>query len=199
MERDERSDGRSRILDAAYAIVESSGEAALRFVDVAETAGVALSVITHHFGTREGLVAAVHARRFAGIVAEDVAQIAVLVGASTREDITAAVTRITQAVLAKDRAAGRLARVSSIGATHGRPELSDVIAEEATRLLDRLAEAVAGLQTDGLLADDVDPRAFATFLQAYTLGMILADLDTTPPARGAIVEVVERAIGAFLT
>jgi hypothetical protein len=89
--------------------------------------------------------------------------------------------------------------VSSIGATHGRPELSDVIAEEATRLLDRLTEAVAGLQTDGLLADDVDPRAFATFLQAYTLGMILADLDTTPPPRGAIVEVVERAIGAFLT
>jgi AcrR family transcriptional regulator len=95
MGSDERPDGRSRILDAAHAIVDSSGEAALRFADVAETAGVALSVITHHFGTREGLVAAVHARRFAGLVAEDVGQIAVLVGVSTSEDITAAVTRIT--------------------------------------------------------------------------------------------------------
>jgi len=194
----DRRDGRSRILDAAFAIVDASGETALRFVDVAEQAGVALSVITHHFGTREGLLAAVHARRFAGLVAEDVAQIAVLVGVSTREHILAAANVLTRQVVAEGRAPGRLARVSSIGATHGRPDLAAIIAEEATRLVDRLTEAVRGLQADGFVVDDVDPRAFATFLQAYTLGMVLADLDTSPPPRAAIADVVERAIGAFL-
>lgn len=195
---DDQRDGRTRILDAAFEIVVSSGEAALRFVEVAEQAGVALSVITHHFRTREGLVAAVHARRFAGIVAEDVAKISKLVGASTQKDIAAAVTRLTKEVVDRNRAERRLARVSSIGATHGRPELAAVIAEEATGLLDSLDEAVRGLQADGIVDGGIDARAFATFLQAYTLGMVLADLDTSPPPREEIVHIIERAIGAFL-
>ena len=198
MSPEDRTDGRSRILEAAFAIVEESGEAALRFADVAEQAGVALSVITHHFGTREGLLAAVHSRRFAGLVERDVARVSGLTGVISREEVSVAVARLTREVVAASRAPGRLARVSSIGATHGRPELSEAIAEEATRLIERLTEVLRDLQASGFMVDDVDPRAFAIFIQAYSIGMVLADLDTSPPSRDAIGEVVERAVRAFL-
>ena len=113
MSDDERPDARTRILDAAFAIVEESSEAALRFVDVAERAGVVLSLITRHFGTREGLVAAVQARRFAGLVAEDAEVLAGLVGARSISEVTTVTSALTREVVAAERAERRLARVSS--------------------------------------------------------------------------------------
>lgn len=198
MAEDGRPDARARILDAAFAIVEESGEAALRFVDVAERADVVLSRITRLFGTREGLVAAVQARRFAGLVAEDVAVLTGLLGSSSGE-VALATGALTRAVVAAERADSRLARVSSIGAIHGRPDLAEAIAVEATYLLDRLTETVRAGQVEGLVTDEMDPRAFATFVQAYALGMVLSDLDRKPPSREEIARVVERALGAFLT
>jgi AcrR family transcriptional regulator len=197
MSEDERSEVRTRILDAAFAIVEESGEAALRFVDVAERADVVLSRITRLFGTREGLVAAVHARRFAGLVAEDLAVLAGLVGSSSGE-VASVTGALTREVVAAERADRRLARVSSIGAIHGRPELTEIIQDEATRLLDRLAETLRAGQTAGLVTDAVDARAFATFVQAYALGMVLSDLDRSPASREDIARVVELALGVFL-
>lgn len=198
MAEDGSPDARTRILDAASAIVEESGEAALRFVDVAERAGVVLSLITRHYGTRENLVAAVQARRFAGLVAEDVAVLAGLVGSGSTAEITTVTGALTREVVAEERAERRLARVSSIGSIHGRPELTETIRGEATRLLDGLTETVRSLQAEGMVTDAVDARALAMFVQAYSLGMVLSDLDTTPPSREDIARVIEVAIGAFL-
>jgi AcrR family transcriptional regulator len=198
MSDDDRPDARTRILDAAFAIVEESGEAALRFVDVAERAGVVLSLITRHYGTREGLVAAVQARRFVGLVAEDAEVLAGLVGAGSTAEITTVTGALTREVVAAERAERRLARVSSIGSIHGRPELTGTIRGEATRLLDGLTETLRALQAEGRITDAVDARALAMFVQAYSLGMVLSDLDTTPPSREDIAGVIEVAIGAFL-
>jgi AcrR family transcriptional regulator len=194
----ERPDARTRILDAAFAIVEESGEASLRFVDVAERAGVVLSLITRHYGTRENLVAAVQARRFAGLVAEDTEVLAGLVGAGSTREITTVAGALTREVIAVERAARRLARVSSIGSIHGRPELTETIRGEATRLLDGLTETVRSLQAEGRITDTVDARALAMFVQAYSFGMVLSDLDLRPPSREDIAGVIEVAIGAFL-
>jgi AcrR family transcriptional regulator len=198
MSDDERPDARTRILDAAFAIVEESSEAALRFVDVAERAGVVLSLITRHFGTREGLVAAVQARRFAGLVAEDAEVLAGLVGAGSISEVTTVTSALTREVVAAERAERRLARVSSIGSVHGRPELTETIRGEATRLLDGLTETLGALQAEGVVTDAVDARALAMFVQAYSLGMVLSDLDETAPSREDIAGVIEVAIGAFL-
>jgi len=198
MSAEGRPDARTRIGDAAFAIVEESGEAALRFVDVAERAGVVLSLITRHYGTRENLVAAVQARRFAGLVAEDVAVLAALVGSGNAGEVTAVTGALTREVVAEERAERRLARVSSIGAIHGRPELTETIRGEATSLLDGLTDTVRSLQAEGIVTDAVDARALAMFVQAYSLGMVLSDLDLSPPPREEIARVIEVAIGAFL-
>lgn len=194
-----RHDAKTRILDAAFAIIEEVGEAGLRFVDVAERAQVVLSLITRHYGTREDLIAAVHARRFAGLVAQDVAVLAGLVGAQDAGQVATIASALTRDVVAADRADSRLARVASVGAISGRPELTETIRKEATFLVDRLTETVQALQADGMITEALDARALAVFIQAYSFGMVLADLDVTPPAREAIAQVIERVIGVFLT
>lgn len=194
------SGGRERILSAAMATLEKRGEAALRFADIAKEAHVALSVITHHFGTREGLIAELHARRFASISARDHEALQHLAEtATTRAEFAAGVAAITAATFDESRSSDRFARVVSIGAMHGRPELAVAIRQEATVMIDRVTRVIETGQARGLVASDVDPRAFATFIRAYALGMVETYLDEKPPSRNAIVEVILRAVGVFMT
>jgi AcrR family transcriptional regulator len=195
-----RPGGRERILVAALEILERDGEAALKFVDIASGAGVAVSAITHHFGTREGLLSAVHARRFAGLLEPDIG--AVRQFAQTARDLDelrAGMAALTDAALAVDRSAVRLARIMSIGATHGRPDLEAEVRRTATGLLDELEHGILIAQAKGLLDRKVDARVFATFVQAYGLGMVIADLDETPVSREALARLIDRLNFSLLT
>lgn len=192
--------GRERILAAAMATLEARGEAALRFADIAKDADVAVSVITHHFGTREGLIAELHARRFASISARDHEALQHLVErATTRAEFAAGVAAITAATFDDSRSEDRFARLVSIGAMHGRPELAAAIRQEATVMIDRVTQVIETGQSRGLVATDVDPRAVATFIRAYALGMVERYLDDRPTSREAVVEVILRAVGVFMT
>ena len=192
--------GRERIIAAAMATLEERGEAALRFADIAEAADVALSVITHHFGTREGLIAELHARRFASISARDHEALQRLAeSATTKAEFAAGVAAITAATFDDSRSADRFARVVSMGAMHGRPDLAVAIREEATAMIDRVTQVIVTGQHRGLVATDVDPRALATFIRAYALGMVERYLDERPTSKEAVVEVVLRAVGVFMT
>lgn len=192
--------GRERIIAVAMATLEERGEAALRFADIAEAADVALSVITHHFGTREGLIAELHARRFASISARDHEALQRLAeSATTISEFAAGVAAITAATFDDSRSADRFARVVSIGAMHGRPDLAVAIREEATAMIDRVTQVIVTGQHRGLVATDVDPRALATFIRAYALGMVERYLDERPTSKEAVVDVVLRAVGVFMT
>ena len=182
------------------ATLEERGEAALRFADIAEAADVALSVITHHFGTRERLIAELHARRFASISVRDQEALQRLAeSATTKSELAAGVAAITAATFDDSRSADRFARVVSIGAMHGRPDLAVAIREEATAMIDRVTQVIVTGQHRGLVATDVDPRALATFIRAYALGMVERYLDQRPTSKEALVDVVLRAVGVFMT
>ncbi|MFV8749431.1 TetR/AcrR family transcriptional regulator [Nannocystaceae bacterium ST9] len=55
------SEVKQRLLETTYAILEAEGPAALTTRRVCEQAGVTLPTLYHHFGNRDGLLAAVHA------------------------------------------------------------------------------------------------------------------------------------------
>jgi AcrR family transcriptional regulator len=193
-----RGGGRERILAAAMETLEEHGEAAIRFADVAERAGVVPSVVAHHFGTREGLLAALHEQRYVGLAAEDEAALrAVIESATTREEFAAGIARITAAVVDRERTTRRMTRIASIGATQNREELAEQVTRIVTELLDTLTDVVITGQRLGLVDPTTPPRALATFIHAYAIGMIANDLDARPAPPEDLVPVIARALGAF--
>lgn len=197
---DERPGGRERILAAATAIVAAEGEAGLRFVDVAERAEVAISAITHHFATREGLLNEVHVRRYTGLTETDLeAAKALAASARSRAQLEAGLSALTDAVVDKARAGVRLSRIVSLGATHGRPELAAEVRRIATSLIETLAMTITVAQAKGLVDRKVEPRVLATFIQAYAIGMIVADLDEEPVPRKDLARLIDRMLFTVLT
>jgi len=195
------ADGRQRLLRATLDHLESRSEADLRVVDIAREAGVAIGLIRHHFGSREGLISAAQQIRLEGAVKVDLALSQdVLASAKDRDALLEAIHGLTLAILDPDRHAIRLGRVAVLGAAHGRPELQKVYAATIKALIDELAVLVLRAQVAGLARDDLDPRGVATFIQSYALGMILHDLDTDGVAMEAMAEVIMAAVrGLFVT
>ncbi len=191
----EETPARERILRAAVDIIAAEGEAALRLADVAAAAGVALSLTTHYFRTRDHLVAEALAERFAGLVRDDLRRIARLVREGDGGAFRDGLTRLTADVLDRRRSTQRLARIAAVGGAHGRPDLSQRLGEETAALLDELAVVIRSAQESGLVRADLDPRARATFLQAYSLGMVVADLDARPSDRADVQAVIDVFMG----
>jgi AcrR family transcriptional regulator len=194
-----RADGRQRLLAAAIRHLETHGEAELRVTDIATEADVALGLIRHHFGSRDGLVVAAQQRRVEGATREDfeVARSAI----SEVEDHPALLTRIaalTLAVTDRRRADVRLSRFAAIATAHGRPDARESISATLGDLLDDLAVVIMEAQVRGLVRRDLDARAVATFIQSYALGLVVHDLDPKEPAPENLASVIMTALGAIL-
>ena len=196
----ERPDGRERLLRAAVRHLATHGEAELRVTEIAEEADVAIGLIRHHFGSRDGLVAAAQIRRIEGATREDVASArAVLSTAGSTDDLLARIDGLTRAVIDRTRAEVRLSRFAAIATAHGRPEAREAIGGALGDLLDELAGLIREAQEKDLARSDLDPRAIATFIQSYSLGLIVHDLNADRMDADALVAVIGTALRAVLT
>ena len=193
------AEGRERLLAAAIRHLETHGEAELRVTEIAEEADVAIGLIRHHFGSRDGLVAAAQQRRTEGVTREDLAGMrATLTEVADNDALMARVIELTRAVTDRRRADVRLSRIAAIATAHGRPEAREAIGATLDDLLDDLSVLIMEAQLQGLVRTDLDARAVATFLQAYSLGLIVHDLDPKGHDAGKLTDVIVTAVRAIL-
>jgi AcrR family transcriptional regulator len=194
------SDARRRILEAAIVVVDLDGDFALRMTDIADRAGVAPGLINFHFGSRDGLVAAVQAERYAGVVESelDIFQ-SIIVGSDSRESAIASLHAVFAAVASRELADTRMSRASALGAAHGRPVLQEVLSEKTAELVDRAAEVMALGQARGLIRSDVDPRAAASVVLSLSWGFGVIDFDSRRPAPDEVSRVVSLVIDSLLS
>jgi AcrR family transcriptional regulator len=194
------ADGRERLLATAVRHLETRGEAALRVTELASEAGVAIGLIRHHFGSRDGLVAAAQLRRVQGATGEDIAGARALLGdAADYETLIAGLSDISRRTIDRSRAAVRLSRFAAIATAHGRPAARETIGHALSGMLDEMAALIGEAQERGLVRTDLAPRAVATFIQAYALGMLISDLDPTPPDPDELLDAVLVGLSAILS
>ncbi len=199
MSNDASPDGRQRLLQAALDHLAKHSEADLRVTEIAEQANVAVGLIRHHFGSRDGLVTAAQQTRLAGAVKTDLAAAeAFLRAAEDVDEFLDGVRQLTAALLDPARRDIRLSRIAVIGTAHGRPEVRDAYAVTVEELVDTLTGIVLQAQARGIARADLDARAIATFIQSYALGMILHDLDPAAVASERFVDVVMAALRGLL-
>ncbi len=201
MSAEPRPDGRQRLIQAALDHLESSSDADLRVTDIARQADVAVGLIRHHFGSRDGLVTAAQQIRLEGAVKTDLeAAKAFIRSARDAEEFLEGLRGLTEALLDPSRRDVRLSRIAVIGTAHGRPEVREAYTVTIKELIDVLNVIVLQAQASGLIRRDLDARAIATFVQAYALGMILHDFDPEAVHPDRIVEVIVAAVrGLFDT
>jgi AcrR family transcriptional regulator len=192
------ADARRRILDAAVDVIDTDGEAALRITDIAERAGVAAGLINHHFGSRDGLVAAAQERRYNRAIFEDLDRFRDHFAPSQSREQTVAALRVAITSIAdRDRAPSRMVRITSLAAAHGRPDLTVDLGEAVADSIDRATDIVEIGQELGYVRPDVDARATATVLLCLGTGYVIADFDARPATEDDSVLVIGKILDSL--
>jgi AcrR family transcriptional regulator len=192
---------REAILEVAIEQLAGGGEASVRLAVIAEEAGVAIGLISYHFGGRDGLIRAAQKARYERRMQGDFDAIqGVMESVSDSSELLQGLSSHTaRTVASPDGAAARLERVALLGSMLGRPELADDLGALQGSLTDRLTDMLRHSQDEGLVRADLDARAIALFAQAYAVGMVLADIDPQRPDDEALTAVVQAALTGLAT
>ncbi len=185
---------RDKLLAATEQLALSSHPERIALTDVMEAADVARATVYHHFGDLEGLVGAATLRLYCRNMRDDLAAIEqVIEGATNVNEFADQMRLITGIATGEERRQYRLLRASCIDYARDRPVLAQQLADIQTSLTDDLAKAMAKAQRKVLIRKDLDPRALAVFIQAYSLGKLVDDvagLHTSAGAWGYLIDAL---------
>jgi AcrR family transcriptional regulator len=196
----ERHDRRELLLQAAVRRLETKSAESLRVGEIAQEAGVAVGLIKYYFGSRDRLLAAAQERRIGGAVEQDITgSHESLAGATDLDGLMEGIRAIARQTVDRRRADIRLSRFAAIATAHGRPEVREHIGATLSRFIDAMAELIADAQVRGIITSRRSPRGLATFIQAYSLGLLIHDLDPTPSDDEELLDIAMDAVRRILS
>jgi len=167
---------------------------------IRERSGVSQGSLTHHFGSREALIATAHVARYERSCAADAAFLSRYRGAlSTAEEFIPTILDHISEMLSEHRREVRWVRLSAIGAAFRDAELTSTLSSAYTALADELTGYADEARCVGLIEDDADPRSIALLLSMHAQGLVLDDLLGDDVPKVAWHHLMTCFVASFLT
>jgi len=121
-----------------------------------------------------------------------------ILGVSTKAEFLEAIGRVTRALHSPERFKARIDRVRMLAVCGNDERFRKRFAEDQAEVTLRLTELIAEAQEKEWVRPDFDPKVFATFMNAYTLGIILNDVSSDPVTfedwNALVADVIERFV-----
>jgi AcrR family transcriptional regulator len=160
-----------RAIEVTADLIDERGEDGVRLQDVVQRSGVSAGSLTHHFGSREGLIAAALMERF-DRAAEQRSR-SFDIDTSDPDRFLAGMSAILASSAAGERDAWRLARIRVLAYSRHRPDLRDALIGSLAALEQEMSTrvAVAPERLSGDLA--LSPKVLVVFAESYSAGRIV--------------------------
>ena len=172
---------REKLIEVTVQLIGEVGVEAVETSVVLERAGVTTGALYHHFRDMNHLLEEAMARRFPVGVRESLVMLKDgLAQASTLADYQQFMRVLTEVSQAPSNRPRRTERAHYVALAFTSDSFREVIAEQQTQMTEELTEVLEGVQERGWLRKDLNPKAVAVFIQAYTLGRIIDDISNDP-------------------
>ena len=172
------------ILAEARRIVEERGEAGLRVAELAERCGVAVGLLYHYFSDRSAIISAVRETQFIARVESDIQNLKQYSTTGNNADIVDIIVNQFADPRAEERNKYRLERMEVLVAASRNPELLEKLKTVESRFTHEILETIRNAKKSGLVAENVDEKSLAFFLEVIplgvTLGIVYGDIGTSP-------------------
>lgn len=146
---------------------------------VLEVSGITKGSLYHHFVDFSELIETVRVKRFSKWVDETINTLTDHMNRSkSRKDILDILRDYTTYSQSFKRAPNRFERAETIALTRNNPRLLAQLSESQERLTRALTELFSNAQEKGIVKKEMDPKVIAVFVQAYTLGKIIDDINS---------------------
>jgi AcrR family transcriptional regulator len=170
------------LLDAAIEEIETLGEDGVRVETVLDKAGVSIGSLYHHFGGREQLIEAARVEQVRRFHSEDLRNIQLLMsGINSVDDLFDRMEQLSQVFHDPNGVDVRLRRLALLGSAVTRYSLLATTREARLRSNQMLMDVFQDLKDRRILNDNADPATITMFIQAFSFGQVLADIDGISP------------------
>jgi AcrR family transcriptional regulator len=168
----DRKPTKEAILETAIEVLERRGSERFTVDEVLVESGVSASSLYHHFGNREGLLVAVQEARYHNrFRREDPRNLDGGLSARTTQEFFDYVTaQLVRIATDPETVAARRDRLQVLARALDSPELEEHTGPLQSRLIDAVAEMFEDARARGLIAADLDARAYSAWFHGLTLG-----------------------------
>lgn len=119
--------------------------------------------------------------------------------ARSKEEFLAAIQRVTSVLHSPERFKARIGRVRMLALCGDDERFKKRFGESQAVLIESLAEVIRWAQESGFAREDFDPKVLSTFVNAYTVGVILNDVSSDPVSFEEWNDLVAIVIERFVT
>lgn len=165
-------DNRAKILDLAIAVIDASGESAVRVNDICDEAGVTPPVLYYHFGSRDGLVIAAQIERYSRRTDSDIAAIGRAVAKCRSSEDLRQTLLVTWSRSLAERSESRWRRTSVLGSAYARPELEAAVARAQDRIVEGLVAILEPCRQRGWLRSGIDLTSAVAWHHSLLIGRV---------------------------
>jgi AcrR family transcriptional regulator len=189
----------ARLVRSAIAILQTTGLHSLSVAKVLDQANASYAELYAEFGGIDGLVDAAQLAQVASRsrATLDLVEDA-LRDASSYEEFLQKISWITESIRNPAFQENRIIRTLVIGNTMHSPELRDALAEIQHELSNRFAAMISNGERKGLFRCVSSPRTIGVFIQAFTDGQILDEIDRVQTPTDEWVAVVDHVVRNLL-
>lgn len=175
-----RSDGLNtmeRIIGFAEQELAEHGAVKFNLGRVLELAGVSKSSAYHHFGSRDGIIAAVETRHMLAELRQlNAAMRSFIETTSDAAEAIAVIDALTVAEGGEPSQQSRARRASALVSARSNPALARMLADAQLEMVDYLAESLAIAQRRGLIDPTLPLVGIAHWFLSVSFGRILVDV-----------------------
>ena len=172
---------KARLIETTVELMETKLPGDIAVDEILEKSGISKGSLYHHFEDLNELLEVAQVSRYANWVDRSVALLTDLItSAKTIEEFRKGLIQVTTITQSPEFRKTRYERARTIASSENSPRFEKALAQEQDRLTDALEDLIYEAQAKKLWRGDVDPRAAAVFVQAYTLGKIVDDFAEKP-------------------
>ncbi|MEG2386807.1 MAG: TetR/AcrR family transcriptional regulator [Aurantimicrobium sp.] len=190
---------RDRLIETMAELLDGSDPEHITADQVLTASGVSKGSLYHHFEDFEDLLEAALISRFGVNVDATIDALAqILATVNSREELLEALRELNIYNQDQARSSFRLERARAASLTYSSPRFHEALGAEQKRLTDAFTDLFIEAQNKGWMSENVDARAAAVFVQAYTVGRVVDDIapeKVDPKAWiDLVMHVVDKAI-----
>ena len=190
---------KAKLLNSFVELLDSHPIEDITLEMVLDISQVSKGSMYHHFADFDDLIESAKIQRFSAYVDLSIHKLSqAAMQANSVAEFRQQLHKVTVATQNPDLTVLRMNRVSALARAGKSQRFRNALGIEQQRLTDGITELVETGQDRGLVRTDVDPRAIAILIQAYTLGRIIDDVVDRKVDPDSWIDVIDRIADIFL-
>ena len=168
------------LVETVINLLESKTPEEVLAEEVLDISGVSKGSMYHHFEDLQELVETAQIVRYSKWIDASIDFLTKNVATTqTKDDLREALRILTVVTQTDERKSARAERARALAACFDNPRMAKQMGVESQRMTDAITDVVEELKNKELLSADVNAKAAATWIQAYTLGKLVNDYNPT--------------------